>query len=78
MHERERGAECKREEAQPVEEPTAREGDGVPLILAGEAVAVERDDEEVVQLVPNGAPESLHYRCDGSEGEGDDGLEDTP
>ena len=78
MEEREGRAECEREEAQPVDETAAGEGHGVPLVLAREVVAVQRNDEEVVQLVPDRASEGFHDGRDGGEGEGDDGLEDAP
>ena len=61
-----------------MEESAFREGDGVPGVFAGEVVPIERDDEEVVELVPDGTTEGFHERRDGGEGEREYGFEQPP
>lgn len=61
-----------------MEEFAFREGDGVPGILSGEIIPVERNDKEVMELVPDGTPKGFHERGDGREEEREDGFEYVP
>lgn len=78
VHEAEGRGSSDGEEAKPVGEGAAREGDGVPVVFAGEVVAVERDNEEIVEFVPDRTAEGFHERGKGSKEEREDGFDEAP